>query len=245
MALLTYPLTLLQPYFLNNSLSFAFMVTNVYGPTLGDRKLEFLQELRIIGCMHDLPWVLLGDFNMLRDPDETTVANLNLQYMTDFNQLISDLNMNELPLIGRTYTWSNKCSAPSFSKLDRTLLSSHWAMLTTHAPYLIDLSVTTSDHIPLLLRFKKIDGTQSRSYRFEKFWFMSDETREIILRAWHSVQLIPNIALNIIKKFNKVRKEIMAWEKTKFRGTKTLMQRTKHIIRILDIAEESRNLNNS
>jgi hypothetical protein len=74
---------------------------------------------------------------------------------------------------------------------------------------------------------------------------MSDETREIILRAWHSVQLIPNIALNIIKKFNKVRKEIMAWEKTKFRGTKTLMQRTKHIIRILDIAEESRNLNNS
>jgi hypothetical protein len=75
--------------------------------------------------MHDLPWTLMGDFNILREGNDTTSINPNLHSMIDFNLLILDLQLQELPLIGRTYTCSNKRPQPSFSKLDRVFLSQH------------------------------------------------------------------------------------------------------------------------
>jgi hypothetical protein len=68
-----------------NNKGFQFMITNMYGLTDNDRKCNFLQELRIIACMHDLPWILLDDFNILRDIDETTSNNPNTHSIIAFN----------------------------------------------------------------------------------------------------------------------------------------------------------------
>jgi Reverse transcriptase (RNA-dependent DNA polymerase) len=156
------------------------MLTNVYGPTDNACKGDFLQELRIIACLHDMPWLIMGDFNILRDPRETTSQNPNLHSMLDLNLLISNLQLQELPLTSRTYTWSNKMPQPSFSKLDRILLSEHWADLSSHIPYLSDLPTTTSDHTPLTLNFKRTDNLTSRSFRFERYWLLSEEARDIV-----------------------------------------------------------------
>jgi endonuclease/exonuclease/phosphatase family metal-dependent hydrolase len=104
--------------------------------------------------MHNLPWILLGDFNIIRDVNDTTSANPNLHSIIDFNLLITDLQLQDLPLNGRIYTWSNKRPQPS-SKLDRIFLSQHWDNLASHNPYLFDLPTTTSDHAPLGLKLKK------------------------------------------------------------------------------------------
>jgi hypothetical protein len=122
--------------------------------------------------MHDLSWLLLGDFNILRDNEDTTLSNSNLHCMIDFNQLISDLQLQEFPLISRNYTWSNKMQQPSFFKLDMVLLSAHWAALTSHTSFLLDLPATTFDFVPLSLRFKRIDNSLSRSYHFERYFII-------------------------------------------------------------------------
>jgi hypothetical protein len=89
--------------------------------------------------------------------------------MIEFNQLVLDLQLQELPLIGRMFTWSNKRPQPSFSKLDKAFLSDHWADLSSHTPYLLDLPTTTSDHAPLGLHFKRIDNLTNRTFQFERY----------------------------------------------------------------------------
>jgi exonuclease III len=89
----SYNLTYSTMTVLTNNLKFQFMLTNVYGPTDNTYKTEFLRELCIVACMHDLPWILLGDFNILRDIQDTTSQHPNLHSMIEFNQFILDLNV--------------------------------------------------------------------------------------------------------------------------------------------------------
>jgi hypothetical protein len=108
---------------LTNNLGLSFMVTNVYGPVDNDRKNDFLTEMRTIYCLNGLPWLLLGDFNIIRDLSDTTATNPNTHSMLAFNTFIADLELQKLTLFSRQYMWSNKRPTPSFSRLDRMLLS--------------------------------------------------------------------------------------------------------------------------
>jgi hypothetical protein len=72
------------------------MITNVYGPTSNNLKNNFILEMCMIACLHDLPWILLGDFNILRDPSESTSTNPNTYSMHDFNDMIDDLKLHEI-----------------------------------------------------------------------------------------------------------------------------------------------------
>jgi hypothetical protein len=94
------------------------MLINVYGPTSNNLKDDFLTEIRMVACLHDLPWILLGDFNLLRDTSESTSYNPNIHRMIEFNDMIDDLDLNEIQLFDRSFTWSNKHPNSSFSKLD-------------------------------------------------------------------------------------------------------------------------------
>lgn len=43
------------------------LVTNVYGPSSDEEeKFRFIQELRTLSAMVRDPWILLGDFNLVR-----------------------------------------------------------------------------------------------------------------------------------------------------------------------------------
>jgi exonuclease III len=66
------------------------MLTNVYGPTQNDLKSSFLTKLRMLACLHDIPWIILGDFNIVHDPGDSNSTNPNLHYMLPFNDLIND-----------------------------------------------------------------------------------------------------------------------------------------------------------
>lgn len=58
---------------------FNFMITVVYGPQQDSEKLSFLNELRSIREGNDLPWILVGDFNLYREVSDTTGEIRNLE----------------------------------------------------------------------------------------------------------------------------------------------------------------------
>jgi hypothetical protein len=184
------------------------MITNAYGPTSNNLKNDFILEMRTIACLHDLLWILLGDFNILRDPSESTSVNPNTHSMHDFNDMIIDLELHEIQLRGCSFTWTNKRPNPSFSKLDRVLLSNHWDSLTSHIPYLTDLPAPTSDHAPLILRFKIIDNHTYRSFSFQRHWLKYEEARDITRNAWESVPPSSNPTTNLIFRTKKVQQEM-------------------------------------
>jgi len=54
--------------------------------------------------------------------------------MGRFRRLISDLELRDLPLLGRKYTWSNQQDVPTLVKLDRILCSSDWEQIFLQLP---------------------------------------------------------------------------------------------------------------
>uniref|UniRef100_A0A8R7PTP7 Uncharacterized protein n=1 Tax=Triticum urartu TaxID=4572 RepID=A0A8R7PTP7_TRIUA len=57
-------------------------------------------------------WLIIGDFNFIRSSEN---RNLPGGYVNDifiFNEIIGHLGLLELPLKGRSYTWSNMQGSP-------------------------------------------------------------------------------------------------------------------------------------
>jgi hypothetical protein len=59
------------------------------------------------------PWLVLGDFNLIRYPHENNTPNFNFSLANKFNSLIHCLFLQELPLLDRRFTWTNKQNPPS------------------------------------------------------------------------------------------------------------------------------------
>jgi hypothetical protein len=159
--------------------------------------------------------------------------------------MIDDLDLNEIQLFGRSFTWSNKRPNSSFSKLDRVFLSNHWNSLTTHISYLTDLPAPTSDHAPLTLRFKNLNMHSYRNFSFQRHWIQYDEAHVLVHDVWNSVTSTSNPALDLINKFKQVRKAMKAWAIKKFKGYNKPIQWSKFIIQILDRDEKVRMLSDS
>lgn len=55
----------------------------------------------------DSPWLLVGEFNVVRGAHEKTGENINLQACHDFVLFSDNVDVSDLPLIGAIFTWSN------------------------------------------------------------------------------------------------------------------------------------------
>jgi len=67
-----------------------------------------------------------------------------------FNAIIDGLNLRELEMSGRKYTWANSLEKPTYEKLDRILMATEWEQKFPLSN-VIALNRDISDHTPLLL----------------------------------------------------------------------------------------------
>lgn len=222
--------------------NFKFMYTVVYGPQDDRIKIEFLQELQSVRELNNLPWLLMGDFNLYRNIEDTTGNIRNLGLLAAFNSFISNTNLLEVPLQGKEFTWSNKRPTPTFSKLDRTFISCHWNTLgTTHT--LHDLPTCASDHTPLVLNIKPHINPQRKNFRFETFWLKHQEIHDVVATAWQAPTGSTNPVRNFNQKIGTVQKALTRWARQKFCSRDTYLRRSKWVLRQLDRVEELRHLN--
>ncbi|XP_010229472.1 uncharacterized protein LOC104581962 [Brachypodium distachyon] len=69
------------------------------------------------------PWFIAGDFKLIVVPTDKNNDLINRRMMGKFRKLIRDLELKELYLNGRRYTWSNKREVATLEKLDRAFSS--------------------------------------------------------------------------------------------------------------------------
>jgi hypothetical protein len=98
-------------------------VTNLYG--LSDHHdthlfLDGLLELapHIIG-----PWLLASDFNLVHSTAEKSNGRVDRQLCEAFNDAIEALEIVELPLLDKLFTWSNNRASPTLERLDRMFVN--------------------------------------------------------------------------------------------------------------------------
>jgi endonuclease/exonuclease/phosphatase family metal-dependent hydrolase len=93
-----------------------------------------------------------GDFNIIRRKEEKNNDNFYARWPFIFNAIIESLDLREIALSGRQFTWANRRTIPTYEKLDRILVrvevEQKFPLLSVHA-----LTRSGSDHTPLLLDF--------------------------------------------------------------------------------------------
>jgi hypothetical protein len=102
---------------------FKWALVAVYGPAQAQHKEQFLIELVNL-CSHEqLPILIGGDFNILRNSQEKNNSNYEHRWPFLFSSVIDGLNLRKLEMSGRKYTWADSLPNPTYEKLDRVLMS--------------------------------------------------------------------------------------------------------------------------
>ncbi|XP_048604867.1 uncharacterized protein LOC125582291 [Brassica napus] len=107
-------------------------ISVIYAANVAADRSILWSEINALAVSHSLdskPWLVIGDFNQIRDPAEhSKVPTLNMdKNIRDFNQCLLVASLEDLNFRGTTFTWWNKRKlAPLAKKLDRALVNDEW-----------------------------------------------------------------------------------------------------------------------
>ncbi|KAK8575506.1 hypothetical protein V6N12_063178 [Hibiscus sabdariffa] len=101
-----------EKYFIDAKISIegeeVWFMTFIYGPRYADEKEEFWRSLSSLRNNRVEKWCLIGDSNVVAKPEEKigglTFEASNAKWFYDFMDCSC---LIELPIKGRTFTWSN------------------------------------------------------------------------------------------------------------------------------------------
>uniref|UniRef100_J3NA39 CCHC-type domain-containing protein n=1 Tax=Oryza brachyantha TaxID=4533 RepID=J3NA39_ORYBR len=164
-----------------------WFLTTVYGPQDEQEKLMFLDELHTAAGICQPAWAIAGDFNLVTSVADKSNGRVNRRLMNAFKNKLNQLELKEVYLFGRRYTWSNEQQQPILAKLDRVFVTASWEELFSEMS-LQALSSSVSDHCPILLACGSYLH-KPRKFRFENFWIKLDGFGQMArlsrkLRSW-------------------------------------------------------------
>lgn len=102
--------------------------------------------------------------------------------MGRFRRLIDELDLRELSLHGRRFTWSNERDSPTLIKLDRFFFSADWEELFPSC-LLEAASSVASDHCALLLH-SCLDSPRVHCFWFEAIWPKFEGFIQVVQETW-------------------------------------------------------------
>jgi exonuclease III len=162
---------------------FEWCLLAVYGAAQDSGKQNFLSELVRMCDTGSIPLVVRGDFNIIHSPSEKNNNRYNDTWPSLFNVVINSLNLRELELSSRQFTWANTLQTPTFEKLDRILVSTEWEVKHPQ------VSVRARprgilDHVPLLMDTGMPSQPKANGFKFKLAWLFKDGFHEKVNEIW-------------------------------------------------------------
>lgn len=161
--------------------------------------------------------------------------NINQNLVNTFNLAL------EIPLLGRSFTWSNHQPIPVLARLDRAFVNLEHSLAFPNTS-LAPLPKPTSDHTPLLLS-KSSAIPSSKIFRFENSWLHNCAFLPDVLPAWHDAPFCSDAAGNLAARLKVTRAAANAWAR-RIRAPPHLIPNCNFIIQLFDLFEEHRVLSN-
>jgi hypothetical protein len=103
--------------------------------------------------------------------------------IVEFNNFIEDLELVDLPLLGRRFTW-HQVNGSAMSRIDRVLISDEWAS-TWGGGALWVLPRDVSDHSPLVLKYYN-GNLGPKPFRFNNFWLENKQLLYVVEFFWRN-----------------------------------------------------------
>ena len=161
----------------------AFRFIAVYGSPYDDGKHDFISELHSMFIDDHQPTIIGGDFNLVRYQKDKNNGRINQSWSDKFNAWVEIWNLLEIKMSGRQFTWANNQDNLIMSTIDRifctTELDSLFPLSSSQA-----LRRTGSDHTPMLWDSGIDSVPKSSSYKFEKWWLLRAEFKELVEKNW-------------------------------------------------------------
>lgn len=217
----------------------SFWITNIYVPNFESDRDAFVQDLFDIHSNCSGPWAIAGDFNTVRSADDRNSGQASVLETQRFNNWLRDMQVQELPILDRNFTWSNMQSHPILTRIDTFFFNSNWDLAFPNST-LHSMHRCTSDHFPL-----KIEAStqipKSCLFRYENNWNFSPFFRNPVHDSWTNWFGGTDMAAILNYKLKNLRKEIKIWKKN-CRPINAYIDCCKFTLSFLDWLEEGRPL---
>jgi hypothetical protein len=126
--------------------------------------------------------------------------------------VINSLDLRELELSRRQYTWPNNLQTPTFDKLDQILVSMEWElkypMVTVHA-----LPRVILNHCPLVLNTGMSSQHTSHMFKLELVWLLKDGFYDMVTRIWQKERKVSSSLEIWQNKIRSLRRYLRGWAK--------------------------------
>lgn len=157
------------------SSNFSWLISTIYASLrLAERQILW-KNLKIVAHLHNLPWLMLGDFNeVLCGNDKFGGNTMNLNRVLEFKECLDECNMLNLDFAGPKYTWTNRkpISALILERIDRCFANPSWRTLYAKAT-VTHLPRTFSDHCFVLLELCRSSTNHiGKPFRFQTMWLL-------------------------------------------------------------------------
>ncbi|KAG5575541.1 hypothetical protein H5410_055675 [Solanum commersonii] len=198
--------------FLGKTQDFSWHLSSVYGPNNRKERKEVWWELGAVRSLFDGPWVIAGDFNVVRFPSEKKNCIRINKAMEDFSDFIEDMELEDPPLIGGSFTWRKGDNYDTAARLDRFLFSEEWEVSFRKIKQTI-MPRVTSDHNPLLLECGNWERSLSY-FKFENWWLQTENFNERIKGWWDSEIFMGRPDYILACKLKSLKVKLKEWSKT-------------------------------
>jgi hypothetical protein len=181
----------------------------------------------------------VGDFNLIRKPADRNKPGDNVQNMLDFNAAINNLGLEEIPLSGNKFTWTNGQINPLLERLDWFLASITWVTnYPGSAPR--TLSRETSDHFLCVISVST-NIPQTKIFCFENYWLQHDDFMQVFMHGWNVPVAQEDKAKRIVAKFKNLRRVLRVWQ-ANLSNLATVISNNKVVLMFMDTMEGFRDL---
>ncbi|XP_028121376.1 uncharacterized protein LOC114318641 [Camellia sinensis] len=159
--------------------------------------------------------------------------------MREFNELIDNLEVADLPMMGRKFTWCNSQEGEKWSRIDRFLLSPEWLQMFNFK--LWGLPRKVSDHCPILLMEDERDWGPT-PFRFLNAWTLHPKFRSFVENTWLEANVVGWAGFKCLQKLKILKLALKQWAKEVFGDVEHKLNQVEEEIHALDISAEERPL---
>ncbi|RVW70881.1 putative mitochondrial protein [Vitis vinifera] len=134
--------------------------------------------------------------------------------MKRFSEVIEDLELKDLPMVGGPFTWIGGVNNQSFSRLDHFLVNEGWDSHFGDTRQFV-LPRPVPDHFPLLL-----DGGGLRrgpsSFRFENMWLKVEGVKDLLKYWWEEGSFSGSPSFILAERLKSLKAKLKEWNRNTF-----------------------------
>jgi hypothetical protein len=218
-------------------------LTTVYGPQTEAKKLTFMVEIRLLKQIAHERWLLLGDFNLIYRANDKSNANINRRLMNRFWSCLDEIEMKEIQLHGRRYTWTSSTQNPTQTKIDHIFATKDWEFL--YLDYHLQAGGTSvSDHCPLILAYNPLQK-RFKGICFESCWLLYPEFKEMVTDSSSMPVSTSNKARALHIKLARLAKTLKRWHKQRVAENRRESNQAQQLVLRIDQLQDERQLTDS